>query len=274
MLQRALLSISSQSEKDFVWVIVNDGGEASPVDGVAEQARQAGLYVTVIHHEKNIGMEAASNSGIRASNSSYVSIHDDDDTWEPEFLKVTARFLDEDKAHVGVVTHAMRVNERLRNDQTQILGKAPHAPILQAVQLADMARSNLFPPIAFLYRRSLFESVGGYDETMPVLGDWDFNLRALLQGDIAVIPKQLANYHVRKSNETGDPHYENSVPPQMSRQLIADAAYRNRKLREDMAAGRFGIGSLLMIGRLQARPSLMKSMRSQFKRWFAFSRGN
>ena len=32
-------------------------------------------------------MEAASNAGIKATNGELIVIHDDDDTWHPDFLK-------------------------------------------------------------------------------------------------------------------------------------------------------------------------------------------
>jgi glycosyltransferase involved in cell wall biosynthesis len=260
MLVRALGSVQSQSMRDFLWVIVNDGGEPGPVDRIASQAEASGIRTKVIHRSESKGMEAASNAGIRASRSGYIAIHDDDDTWEPEFLAETSRFLDQEAGFVGVVTHALRVTERMSRDSIDRVKSIPHAPVLPAIHIADMARSNLYPPIAFLYRRSLFQALGGYDESMPILGDWDFNLRALLRGDIAVIPKRLANYHVRQSDASADPHYVNSITPQAAAQQVADALYRNRKLREDLAAGQFGLGALLLVGRLQAKPMSAKAL--------------
>ena len=262
MLNRALKSVAAQTMKDFVWVVVNDGGDQAPVESVVASAMDAGLDAVAIHHEKNRGMEAASNSGIRRSKSEYIAIHDDDDTWEPDFLSETVRFLEEQPAFVGVVTHAMRITEKMRQDHIAALKRAPHSPVLQAVHLADMARSNLFPPIAFLYRRSLFRKLRSYDETMAVLGDWDFNLRALLAGDIGVIPRALANYHVRATQENTEHAYANSVSPKLTTHLFADAAYRNKCIRNDIAKGRAGLGFLLAMGRLQARRSFAKTIGS------------
>ena len=273
LLERALNSVSAQTMKNFVWVIVNDGGEASAVDRLAGRARQSGIEVSVIHNAKSNGMEAASNAGVRGSVSNYVVIHDDDDSWAPEFLSATTAFLDTAGDYAGVVTHASRITERIAGSRIDTVRREPHKPVLQAVHLSDMARSNLFPPIAFTYRRSLFDKLGGYDETMPILGDWDFNLRTLTLGDIGVISRPLANYHVRNGEPLDDGTYANSITPGQTRQLIADAAYRNRWLRADIEAGRPGLGFLLAIGRLQKLPGPSGTTLASATSWWSGLQG-
>ncbi len=235
MLVRASKSVSSQTMKDFLWVIVNDGGDPAPVDRIVQAAGASGIGVHVVHNEQSRGMEAASNLGVRASRSDYVVIHDDDDSWHPDFLASAVRSLDEHPEWIGVSTHTMRVTERLDRDRITFLRQEPHQPVLSAVHLADMLRSNLFPPISFLYRRLIYEKLEGYDETMKVFGDWDFNLRALLIGDIGVVAKQLANYHVReKLHRNGSGLCQFHIA-HLSDHILADAAYRNRWLRRDVA---------------------------------------
>jgi glycosyltransferase involved in cell wall biosynthesis len=269
MLERALSSIAGQTFRDFVWVIVNDGGEPAPVDALAGRARDKGFAVTVIHHKVSRGMEAASNAGIAESRSDYIAIHDDDDTWEPDFLKRTTAFLDAAPHYVGAVTRVTTVTEKITDGSIELVGKAPHHPQFKTILLADLAQKNLFPPISLLFRRSLLKKLKGFDETMPVLGDWDFNLRALTIGDIGVIPEPLANYHVRPAHKL-DAQYGNSVHAQLTRHEETDAIYRNRKLREDLAKGEAGLGFLLALGRMTSRqrkaasPQPLKSLIDRF----------
>jgi glycosyltransferase involved in cell wall biosynthesis len=253
LLERARASIAAQTMKDFVWAIINDGGDRSAVDQVAHGAKDLGLEVTVLHRETRVGMEAASNAAVRATDSTYVAIHDDDDSWEPGYLLATTGFLDVNTTFVGAVTHARKITERLEGGRVRALRSEAHLPLLDSIQLADIVRWNLFPPIAFTYRRAVFDRVGGYDETMEVLGDWDFNLRTLLEGDIGVVPEMLANYHVRKAGRDASGVYLNSVIRDYQRHVAADASYRNRRIREDLAAGKVGLGWLLAAGRLAER---------------------
>jgi hypothetical protein len=93
-----------------------------------------------------------------------------------------------------------------------------------------MVNGNFFPPIAFLFRRTVHDQVGGYDETLPVLGDWDFNLRFLLKADIGVLPKPLAYYHHRDVGGTSAA-YSNSVIGGIDKHLEYSSIVRNKYIR-------------------------------------------
>src|SRR5699024_6623890 len=135
----------------------------------------------------------------------------------------------------------------------------PYNHWLLNLYLADLAVENRFPPISFLFRRSVYDKLDGFDESLPVLGDWDFHLRVLMEGNIHVIPKGLANYHFRTNLAKGD-IYGNTVSTCVDKHVLYDAVYRNRKLREDIAAGRNGIGMLLAIGQMLRPMNHMSSV--------------
>lgn len=250
MLPRVLISIKRQTFKDLTWVIVNDAGDKKPVDNIAIKGREAGLNVQVVHRRRSVGMEAASNDGIGRSKSEYIVIHDDDDTWEKEFLEKTVRYLDENKDVPGVITWTNKINESMDGDQITFLGVEPYNHDLKAVYLADLAIVNRFSPISFLFRRSVYDKVGGYDESLPVLGDWDFNLKILMEGDIHVLSYVLANYHVRINLNQESDFYGNSLTSGINKHILYDAIYRNRRLREDLKNGHSGIGMVLTYGQM------------------------
>lgn len=249
MLERALESVSGQTFSDFVWVVVNDGGEPAPVESIIQQGRQRGLSITIRHHPQSCGMEAASNTGIHAAASEFVVIHDDDDSWEPTFLEICVRFLRERPHYGGVVTQSTKVEEKVLPDHVKILARSPFNPDLMSVYLHEMAQQNTFPPISFLYRRSVIDTVGLYAEDLPVLGDWDFNLRFLMHYDIGVIPLALANYHHRRALAEAQSQYGNSLYAGLNRHIEFDAIVRNRLLRHDLEVGKPGLGWLVAMGR-------------------------
>ena len=252
LLKRVVRTLKDQTFKDFIWVIVNDAGEEGPVDKVARKAIAYGMDVCVVHRTKSLGMEAASNNGVNESKSKYIAIHDDDDTWEPTFLEKTVDFLELREEFVGVITHSDRINEELTTDSVNFVSKVPYNHWLCSVQIADMSITNHFPPISFLFRRELFDNLGGFDESLPVLGDYDFHLRSLMLGDVGVIPEPLANYHFRMKIKIDDlSHYGNSVTSSVDKHIEFDAKYRNRKFREDIENNQIGLGHVLYFGRLQ-----------------------
>ncbi|OAH27887.1 glycosyl transferase [Methylorubrum populi] len=259
LLSRAMQSVTGQTDRDLVWVVVNDGGARTHVDHVVEEACLRGFAALAVHHEHSLGMQAASRAGIAASASAYIVIHDDDDSWEPGFLAEAAAFLDAKPHYAGVVTDTVRIDEEIRTaggvESVVETGRSAYNPHVASIHLSEMAEENLFAPIAFLFRREVHDAVGGFDASLPNLGDWDFNLRFLAHADIGVLRRHLANYHWRVA-ATGS--NGNSVADGVSRHIEMDARIRNKLLRRDLAEGRVGLGHLVAAGRgrLSARGNL------------------
>ena len=57
----------------------------------------------------------------------------------------------------------------------------------KSIDLFAAGADNPYAPIAFVYRRTVHERVGLFDERFSVVGDWDFNLRFLQLFEIGVI---------------------------------------------------------------------------------------
>ncbi|NHO40478.1 glycosyltransferase [Acetobacter ghanensis] len=198
-LRRALQSVSCQSFKDYIHVVVCDGGDIEFVKKTIADANIDHSKIKLVDCIENRGMEAASNLGIANSESEFVIIHDDDDTWEPDFLTETVVFLNSKagQQYGGVITQALHVSESVHPDGIHIHGARLYRDDFFAPTLDDMTKSNTFAPISFLFRRTAYDKVGGFNEKFPVLGDWDFNLKFLSSFDIGYIKKPLANYHHR-----------------------------------------------------------------------------
>lgn len=250
LLRRAIASALSQTMPSWEMLIVNDGGEAAPVDElVAAVADTARDRIRVIHNAVNRGMEAASNLALSHATGEFVVIHDDDDSWEPEYLAACVGHLDgADSGVEGVVTASTRIVERLDGDTVTIVASEPYGNPLQSITLLEMARGNMFPPIAFLYRRAVLASIGSYRADLPVLGDWEFNLRFLAEYEIDAITRPLANYHIRPDTTTGV--YSNTVVGGISLHQKYAARLRNELLRDDMRRGRSGLGFLVNMARM------------------------
>jgi hypothetical protein len=65
-----------------------------------------------------------------------------------------------------------------------------------------------------VYRKSVWEALGGYDEKMPVMGmeDWDFWLNMSLNGyEFHYIPHVLFSYRVLKNSMISKVHSKNAV---------------------------------------------------------------
>jgi glycosyltransferase involved in cell wall biosynthesis len=251
-LRRSLDSLKVQVHHDFAWMVVNDAGDRGSVDDIVIKAKDAGIETQVIHRQESTGMEAAANHGLRQSDSKYVAIHDDDDTWDPDFLAVMTGFLDANPHYLGAVCHTTKVEERIDGGRIKTLRKKPMNADLEQVHITELFYRNLFPPISFVYRREVLDKIGYYDESLPVLGDWDFNLRLIMEGDIAVIPRPLAFYHTRPAAKSGASANSIHGNPDLHKQY--EAVIRNRFIRNAVKAGTLSPGLLMAITSSGRRP--------------------
>lgn len=241
LLDRALRDVLGQTVTGWTLVVVNDGGNRDEVDPVVDRYRsQLGDRIQVIHHDTSLGMEAASNAGIRASDSEFIAIHDDDDEWHPAFLERTlAHLAQHDDAGVAVRTEL--VFERITSGRIEEVSREIFQPELQAVTLFDTLRHNRCVPISILYRRSVHEQIGYYDESLSVVGDWEFQLRLLQRHTLGFLGEEPLAYWNQRTEATGD--LGNSV-------IIGDAEHKrlDKQVRENHLrdhVGQAGLGALL-----------------------------
>jgi glycosyltransferase involved in cell wall biosynthesis len=196
-LRRALDSILGQTFKDFEIIIVNDGADSVCLkELVAEYQKKT--HLKCINTAGSEGMEAASNIGIQNSEAPYITLLDDDDSWAPSFLEKTVTFLNSKLGQMygGVVTKTNVLFEEVVGD-TIVINSRELMNCRNHISIPDLCEQNLFTTNAFVYRRDCYERIGGYDERLPILGDWEFNLRFILDSEIAVLDEYLSNYHKR-----------------------------------------------------------------------------
>ena len=266
MLRRCMASVLGQSFRDWLHVIVNDGGNPYVVDLlVAEHAARYQGRVHVIHSPVSVGMQNASNLGIGEAAGDYLVIHDDDDSWQPEFLRACVDFLDQhgDASPVqGVITHTIRVLEEINAEGAiEELAREDYMPC-KSIDLFAAGADNPYAPIAFVYRRAVHERIGLFDERFSVVGDWDFNLRFLQLFEVGVISQRLANYHWR--HRSGGSTYANTVTDALEVHLEKSTELRNHYLRMDLQQGQPGLGYLLNLAKtLRGNSALLWDMRQR-----------
>ena len=199
MLARAIASVQNQTFRDWTLIIVNNGGNPGPVDEVVRVAKSATPCgdIRVLHLSERVGMEEASNRGLAATQSEFFAIHDDDDSWAARFLEVAVEEMRVHPSAAAIVTGINRIHELYRDGKVLPVRAEKFFLNEERLTYMGMIGNNTFPPIAALFQRRLLGEVGNFDSSLPVLGDWEFNLRAVLAGGFVFVPERLANYHTR-----------------------------------------------------------------------------
>ena len=253
LLKRAIESVLAQSMADWQHVIVNDGGDAKELEQVCSAYLEAYAGRLQILHEKHSGMQPASNTAIEKTDSIYVAIHDDDDSWHPDFLKRTTGFLNRKGAksdYQGVITHTLRILESEKADGSFTeTSREPYIP-LNEISLIRIGFENPFPPIAFVYRRAVFISIGTYNPKWDIAADLDFNFRFLQQFNIGVIPKPLAYYHWREAGASNQ--NTNTVTTRQAKHARYLAELKNHYMRQTGSVNDLGRALSFNISALMA----------------------
>ena len=168
-------SVLRQTEREIELIIVDDGSTDDSRAVAMGIARDDGR-VTVLHNPTNIGLAASQNLGIRCARAPWVLKNDADDYIHERYCEEILAAAEEDPARNVIFSPCQHFG-----GQRHVYHYPPFDPAKQIEQF-------MIPgPAAF--RRSLWEAVGGYDETMRSAEDWDLYIRAQLA--VGLVPHQL-----------------------------------------------------------------------------------
>jgi len=188
MLREALASVEEVRNANVLEVIiVDDGSSESETTRILNEVAEAGHCVVPQPHR---GPGAARNTGIRLAKGEFILPLDSDNRLRGVYLDEGVSLL-KNNPSVGVIyADAEYFGERSGRWQ------------MPEFDLLSLIRMN-FIDVSAVYRKSLWEKVGGYDELMPSIGweDWDFWLRVAAHGGAFFhLPKIGFDYRVRSDS--------------------------------------------------------------------------
>jgi glycosyltransferase involved in cell wall biosynthesis len=171
----AIESVVAQTMRDWELLIVDDGS----TDGTAtivEAFALADPRVRLLRQE-NCGISVARNLALRDSTGKYLAILDSDDLWEPTYLAAQLAIFAK-HPEVDIVTgNGWFLGGRLHGRPARPWPDSRPQPTLPGI-LAD--ETSIF--IMSIMRRRVYDTIGGFDETLRTNEDYDFWLRAAAAG--------------------------------------------------------------------------------------------
>jgi glycosyltransferase involved in cell wall biosynthesis len=179
-LKHAIDSVLSQSFKDFELIVVDDGS----TDGTAAVACEYKNKIIFIRQE-NKGVSAARNLGVSLSGAPYITFLDSDDVWMQDKLEAHANYI---KNNPDIQVH--QTDELWVRNGKVVNPMKKHAKIEGNIFIPSLDLC-LVSPSAVVLRRSLFDSVGMFDDKMPACEDYDLWLRIGWREKIGLIGKKL-----------------------------------------------------------------------------------
>ena len=190
----AVRSVLAQTRPAAEIVVVDDGSTDGTEEALRAEFHEAiGLGRLRCIVQQNAGVSAARNRGIGAATQPWIGLLDSDDLWLPEKLQRQFERIAEGEATGEEVTlvHCDEVWIRRGN---QVLQGKKHAKAGGRIFERCLPLCAISPSAA-LFRRDVFEALGGFDERLPACEDYDLWLRWTARHAVHFVAEELVVKH-------------------------------------------------------------------------------
>jgi len=188
----AIESVLAQNEKPREIVV----SENHSTDGTREIVERYRDRVRIVRPPEHIGMAANWNFCVRACEGEWVGLCSGDDRLLPNYVKSfqMATALDPSAVFVmGGWEIADEVNGTVELHHLLSMGTITRPPRTLGMLLRGPKASFA----AFSFRRTTFESIGGYDPAFHLNQDWMFQFEAAKHGSFIKVDELVARYRIR-----------------------------------------------------------------------------
>lgn len=186
-ISEAIDSVLNQTFPNFELIIIDDGSD----DGTEEFIRNKYIkYLdkSIIKYYKldHIGVSAARNYGLSKASGNIIAYLDSDNQWNIRFLEIMINAINKSKnsncAYCGV-----KVNHNVNNSRYVLNKKYNRKKLLE---------KNFIDLNSFVHEKSLYDKLGGFDEDLTRLVDWDLIIRYTKDNDPVHVKDILVNYTI------------------------------------------------------------------------------
>jgi glycosyltransferase involved in cell wall biosynthesis len=197
-IENAIKSVLDQTFTDFEILIVDDfSSDKSAVIASKFESEK----VQLIYHEKNCGLSATRNTGIKKANSNYITFLDADDLWKPTFLESIFQLIQNfPEARIFGTNYEEIWDTVIKNPRngSEIL------PINFTGYINFFkinVKQGIYNHGSVCFHKEVYEKVGFYNEKINFSEDLDFNIRANYNFKLAYDNSVQMNYFMQTENQ-------------------------------------------------------------------------
>lgn len=267
VLGRAITSVLSQNYLELELIIVDDGSTDETKDIVAtfDDSR-----IKYIKHERNRGVGAARNTGIKAASGEIIAFQDSDDEWLHGKLTKQVQALEAAGEHC-VLTYCTKVvygrdANFNRGARRIICVPGPEVTELSGDLRRYLWEHHVISTQTMVIRTKALRQIGGFDTNLYNCEEWDLAIRLSEIGTFAFVDEPLVNTYIQHdsistvSRKTvfslliiANKLKRRGVPSSVLAERLASIGYRLGRLGQPRR------GAILLGASLSARPLHLKS---------------
>ncbi len=248
-LSEAIASALRQTYQSCEIIVVDDGSK--------DHTRQIAEKFPVRYiYQQNEGLSAARNTGIAHSSGEYVVFLDSDDRLLPHALETGYEAFQNFPDCAMIVGNHSFISETgqwLRDCQKDTTPQDRYLQLLRCNFVEN--------PGCAMYRRCVFETVGGFNPALAASEDYEFYLRVARHFKIFCHNKIVSEYRLHGSSMSRNPELMLAATLQVLRaeaQFIAGNRLQEKAFQEGMAIWKrkYGRELALQLARLRMRCTL------------------
>lgn len=190
-LPRSIESVRNQTYTDWECLIVDDASTDDTEQYVKGLEDSRFRYV---RNEHNIGAAASRNKGVQLAGGKYIAFQDSDDEWLPDKLEMQMRLIEDDNNAYRLIYCEMAWHEK-----GKFCYGFPKRQISYEKKTGDMYETLLINAListqTMLLEREAFLSVGGFNERLQSMEDYEFSIRFAKKYPIGMVEKILVNVY-------------------------------------------------------------------------------
>ena len=218
---RTLVSVCEQRFAAAEIIVIDDGS----TDGSAAKVASLNIPNLTLVKQKNKGVSAARNLGVRLAQHQHIAFIDADDQWSPFYLYEMSKLMQRFPKHQGFASNYKKVIEDgvYRNPKLAI-GDLSQKGCVMDNYFEVCAKGDLpFMPSSFVINRQLFKQIGGFPVGEAMGEDQALFSQIALLGSLIYSPLVLMLYHTDSENRACDRHIPQDILP-FAKRLLAKVA--------------------------------------------------
>jgi glycosyltransferase involved in cell wall biosynthesis len=179
-LRQAIESVLGQTFRDFELIVVDDGSNDSTPETIENEYPEVRLV-----RQSRRGVSAARNRGVREAGGTWIAFLDSDDSWLPRKLERQLDRLNREKGYRICYTDEIWIRNGVRVNPGKRHRKFSGDLFWPSLPLCIVSPSSV------MVEKTLFEEMGGFDESLPVCEDYDLWLRIAVREPFLFLAERL-----------------------------------------------------------------------------------